>query len=148
MSGLTDFHVFWGAAMEIAEKQSASMEAEGAEDFARGLYDEYVKQGAPKNKKKWLSERLENEFLYLKEKPVWVGEPTWLYHQGRPMVFLHQFLISPSAQHIKEKISLGDTIYVFGSKHILKRSPEDSWTVIYRTAVQALEGETAVEFLE
>lgn len=148
MSGLTDFHVFWSAAMEIAEKQSASMETEGAEDFARELYDEYVEQGAPKNKKKWLAGRLENEFLCLNEKPEWVGESAWLYHQGKPMVFLHQFLVSPSAQHIKEKISLGDTIYVFGLKHILKRSPDDSWTLIYRTAVQTFEGETALEILE
>lgn len=110
MSELTDFHVFWGAAMAVAEKKSASMEADGAEDFARLLYDEYVEQGAPKNKKKWLAERLENEFLCLKERPVWVGEPAWLYHQGQPMVFLHQFSVSPSAQHIKEKISLGDTV--------------------------------------
>lgn len=29
MSELTDFHVFWGAAMAVAEKKSASMESEG-----------------------------------------------------------------------------------------------------------------------
>ncbi len=53
MNELTDFHVFWGAAMGVAQKQSASMEADGAEEFARSLYDDYVEQGAPKNKKKW-----------------------------------------------------------------------------------------------
>ncbi|MGO4798673.1 hypothetical protein [Pseudomonas sivasensis] len=45
MSELTNFHVFWGAAIAIAEKKSASMEADGAEDFARRLYDEYVEHG-------------------------------------------------------------------------------------------------------
>lgn len=63
------------------------------------------------------------------------------------MVFLHQFSVSPSAQHIKEKISLGDTVYVFGAKHRLKRPAGDTWTDIYRTAVQTLEGETTVEVL-
>ncbi|WET10277.1 hypothetical protein P3S72_28070 [Pseudomonas sp. D3] len=51
MNELTDFHVFWGAAMGGAQKQSASMDADGAEEFARSLYDDYVEQGAPKNKK-------------------------------------------------------------------------------------------------
>ena len=45
MSELTNFHVFWGAAIAIAEKKSASMEADGAENFARRLYDEYVEHG-------------------------------------------------------------------------------------------------------
>jgi len=146
MSGLTDFHLFWGAAMGIAEKLSASME-EGADDFVKGLYGEYVAQGSPKNKKKWLSERLRNEFLCLNEKPVWVGEPAWAYHQGQPMVFLHQVLVSPSAQHIKEKMSLGDTVYVFGSRHRLER-PGEEWSVVYRTVVQTFEGDTAYEILE
>lgn len=148
MSELTDFHVFWGAAMTAAEKKSASMEEECAEDFARTLYDEYVEQGSPKNKKKWLTERLDGEFLCLKEKPVWVGEPAWLYHQGRPMVFLHQFSVSPSAQHIKERISLGETVYVFGSKSLVTRPTGDIWTDIYRMAVQTYEGETTVEIFK
>ena len=148
MSELTDFHVFWGAAMSVAEKKSASMAEENAEDFARALYEEYVAQGAPKNKKKWITERLDSEFLCLKEKPVWVGEPAWLYHQGQPMVFLHQFSVSPSAQHIKERISLGETVYVFGSKHLVKRPTGDIWTDIYRPAVQTYEGETTVEILK
>jgi hypothetical protein len=147
MSVLTDFHVFWGAAMEVAKKQSASMEAEGAEDFARILYGEYVEQGAQKNKRKWLVERLQNEFSCLKEEPAWVGEPAWLYHQGQPMVFLHQFCVPPSAQHIKEKIPLGDTVYVFGSKHDIGNSPENGWSVIYRTVIQSFEGDTTEEVL-
>lgn len=147
MSVLTDFHAFWGTAMEVAKKQSASMEAEGAEDFARILYREYVEQGAQKNKGKWLIERLQNEFLCLKEEPAWVGEPAWLYHQGQPMVFLHQFFVPPSAQHIKEKIPLGDTVYVFGSKHDIENSPENGWSVIYRTVIQSFEGDTTEEVL-
>ncbi|WP_017901726.1 hypothetical protein [Pseudomonas asplenii] len=142
MSELTDFHVFWGVAMEVAEKHSASIEAEGAEDFAQVLYNEYVEQGAPKNKKKWLTERLENEFLVLDAKPEWVGEPAWLYHQGKPMVFLHQFCVPESAQHLKEKISLGDTLYVFGSRNILESPSGDSWSTVYKTAVQSFEGDT------
>lgn len=148
MSELTDFHVFWGTAMTVAEKKSASMEDESAEDFARKLYEEYVAQGAPKNKKKWLTERLDNEFLCMKDKPVWVGEPAWLYHQGHPMVFLHQFLVPPTAQHIKEKISLGETVYVFGAKHLVKRPTGDIWTDIYRMAVQTYEGETTWEIFK
>lgn len=147
MSVLTDFHVFWGAAMGVAQTQSASMEADGAEDFARLLYGDYVAQGAPKNKKRWLSERLKSEFLCLNTKPVWVGEPAWLYYQGHPMVFLHQFSISPSAQHLGERIPLGDTLYVFGSKQIFEKSKEGDWTVVYRTAVQTPEGETVTESL-
>ena len=37
MSQLTDCLVFCGAEMALAEKKSASMEAYGAEDFARQL---------------------------------------------------------------------------------------------------------------
>ncbi|WP_177414143.1 hypothetical protein [Pseudomonas sp. NIBRBAC000502773] len=111
MSELTDFHVFWGAAMAVAEKKSASMEADGAEDFAQRLYDEYVEQGAPKNKRKWLAERLENEFLCLKESPVWVGEPAWLYHQGQPMVFYinFQFYFQHSTSKKKSLLAIPST---------------------------------------
>lgn len=108
--------------MAVAETRSASVEEEGAEEFVNGLYREYVAQGSPKNTSKWLSERLENAFLCLNEQPVWVGEPAWAYHQGQPMVFLHQVHVSPSAQHIKGKMSLGDTVHVFGSSHRLKRA--------------------------
>lgn len=146
MSELTDFHVFWGAAMEVAEKLSASIEAEGAEAFARNLYDAYVEQGAPKNKKKWLSDRLENEFLCLNERPKWIGEPSWLYHQEKPMVFLNQFSVAVSAQHLKEKISLGDTIFVFGSRHSLDDETGTGWTVVYRTVAQDFEGNTIEEY--
>ncbi|NWE15714.1 hypothetical protein [Pseudomonas yamanorum] len=40
MNQLTDCHVFWGAEMAVAEKKSASIEADGAEDFARQLYED------------------------------------------------------------------------------------------------------------
>ncbi|MBT1268951.1 MULTISPECIES: hypothetical protein [unclassified Pseudomonas] len=40
MSQLTDCHVFCGVEMALAEKKPASMEADGAEDFARQLYED------------------------------------------------------------------------------------------------------------
>ncbi|MET0551243.1 MAG: hypothetical protein ABW002_18455 [Xanthomonas sp.] len=144
MSGLTDFHVFWGVAMTVAEAQSASVEQE----FASGLYGEYLAHGSPKNSRKWLSTRLENAFVCLHEKPVWIGEPAWAYHQGQPMVFLHQVHVPPSAQHIKEKMALGDTVYLFGSNHRLQRATGEIRSDVYRTVVQTLEGHTAYEILE
>lgn len=82
MAELTDFHIFWGEAMAAAERHAASMEADGAEDFAQQLYREYLEQGAPKPRKKWLTTRLANAFPCMDAKPKWVGEPAWLYHQG------------------------------------------------------------------
>ncbi|MBN6151908.1 hypothetical protein JR065_16300 [Xanthomonas sp. AmX2] len=79
----------------------------------------------------------------MNENPVWVGEPAWAYHRRQPMVFLQQVLVAPSAQHIKERLSLGDTVYVFGSRHRLKRSPEEKGSDVYRTAVQTFEANAA-----
>jgi hypothetical protein len=52
MSQLTDCHVFWGAEMALAEKKSASMEADGAEDFAQQLYED--KHNLPLGLGQWL----------------------------------------------------------------------------------------------
>lgn len=144
MSGLTDFHVFWGVAMTVAEALSASVE----EEFVTGLFGEYLAQGAPKNGRKWLSARLEDAFVCLHERPVWIGEPAWAYHQGQPMVFLHQVHVPPSAQHIKGKMALGDTVYLFGSHHRLQRGTEQIRSDVYRTVMQTLEGNTAYAVLE
>lgn len=145
MAELTDFILFWSEAMTAAQRHAASMEADGAEDFARVLYGEYLQQGAPKPRRKWLAARLADAFACMDAKPVWVGEPAWLYHQGQPMVFLHQFQVKPEAQHLVGRMALGETLYVFGGKHRLGPAPDDRWTDIYRIAVQTYEGETAAE---
>ncbi len=78
-------------------------------------------------------------------KPKWVGEPAWLYHQGQPMVFLHQFQVSLAAQHLIGHMSLGETVYVFGARHRLGPGRDGDWTDIYRMAVQTYEGDTVAK---
>jgi hypothetical protein len=145
MAELTDFHLFWGEAMAAAERHAAAMEADGADDFAQQLYREYLEQGAPKPRKKWLATRLADAFPCMDAKPKWVGEPAWLYHQGQPMVFLHQFQVSPAAHHLIGHMSLGETLYMFGARHRLGPGPDDGWTDIYRISVQTCEGDTVGE---
>lgn len=145
MAELSDFVGFWGEAMAAAERHGGSMDAEGAEAFARQLYAEYQAQGAPTPRRKWLATRLADAFVCMAAKPQWVGEPAWLYHQGQPMVFLHQFQVLPSAKHLLGRLTLGETLYVFGARHALGASPDEGWTDIYRTAVQTYEGENVAE---
>lgn len=145
MAELTDFHLFWGEAMAAAERHAASMEADGADAFAQQLYREYLEQGAPKPRKKWLATRLADALPCMDAKPKWVGEPAWLYHQGQPMVFLHQFQVSPAAHHLIGHMSLGETLYMFGARHRLGPGPDDGWTDIYRISVQTCEGDTVGE---
>jgi hypothetical protein len=105
--------------------------------FKGKLFSEYENEGSPKNRKKWLIERLNGRFLFMDAAPRWVGEPQWAYHDNEPMIFLHQFKVDNMNP---DMLKLGDTIFIFGSKSPPNPEPGQSWRVVYRMVAQTEEG--------
>lgn len=117
MSTEKEFIKFCAALGDMAEERfSASCEGEGAEEFCRALYEEYVAEGKPKGLKEWLAPRLAGEFVWVTAPPIWVeGEPSWPFEGGRPMVFVAQLSLEKGP--ITEKhLSWDEEIYLFGSR--------------------------------
>jgi hypothetical protein len=136
---LTEYHFFCADAMDVAEKRfSASVDDEL---FRRKLFAEYENDGSPKNRKKWLAERLNGRFLFMDVPPRWVGEPKWAYHDNEPMIFLHQFEVEDPDNNMLGRFNLGDTIFIFGSKSPPNPEPDQTWRSVYRMVAQTEEGE-------
>ncbi|APW14991.1 hypothetical protein AT000_00580 [Salmonella enterica] len=129
MSDSKEFRDFWAEVSKVAAKYKASADGKQGELFARELYSDYLNV-QPKNKKAWLDEMIKFSFVSMKDSPKWVGEYDWPYFNGRPMVFLEQFKIPLSAQHID--FPRTDTHYIFASKKDLG----DGFSCIYKIIIQ------------
>lgn len=138
MFDFSDFMKFWVEASKVAKKHHASIEGGDAEVFIKELYALFSKQQEVKDKKKWLSEILNHMFPYMEHPPKWKGEPDWPFFDGKPMIFLHQFTIPLSAQHIN--FPLTDTVYVFA----LKNQHELGEGSAYKLIIQTEDGEQVV----
>lgn len=134
MPQLDDLTLFTGEMNGIAQKKyAASTIGYGADTFSAQIYQEYIADGSPHDRKKWITQRLAESFVYMVEKPKWKGEPTWPYYHGEPMVFLHQFQIPLSAKlQLKGRFPMGETIYVFGSKNPPNPQDGEAWSVVYK----------------
>lgn len=138
---LSEFNYFCADAIMVSAKFAGSVDDEQADGFMKNLFLIYEKEGAPKNRKKWLAEKLKDQFVFMAEPPKWVGEPRWAYLDNVPMVFLHQFQVVDLNNQLSGRLKVGDTVFIFGSKTPPCPQDEESWAVAYRMVVQTEEGE-------
>ena len=124
---------FYSRVIDIAEKKfSASCSGPGAEEFVNRLFLEYGEAGSPAVDP-WLKKRLESEYLYVLEPPKWVeSEPSWLFFDERPMVFISQTEL-PKTPITETRLTWDSVIYLFGSRV----THDDGYTVEYRTVTQS-----------
>jgi hypothetical protein len=136
MDSEKDFVQFCGAMIDVAEARfSASCVGEEAEDFQKRLYQGYVDAGKPTDVKNWLEERLQSEFVWMTEPPVWVeDEPLWPFESGHPMVFIAQ--LSMEKNPVTEThLGWDEEVYLFGTRVPSPHAP-DAHEVKYRVVVQ------------
>ncbi|MCL8309043.1 MULTISPECIES: hypothetical protein [Pseudomonas] len=138
---ITEFNYFCADAIAVAEKISASVDDEQASKFLESLYYAYEQEGSPKNRKKWIAEKIKDKFICMASPPVWVGEPRWAYLDDVPMVFLNQFKVSNIEGRLADRFKSGDTVFVFGGKTPSVPKEGDAWSVVYKMVVQTEEGE-------
>jgi hypothetical protein len=108
---------FVGELENIAEdKFKANLHGESqGEVWEDALFAEYKAAGSPKPAKKWIAERIKNEFKSMDKPPKWVDFETsiWPFHKGKPMVFLAQFPLKATKD--TEALIDGEGVaYIFG----------------------------------
>lgn len=78
------------------------------------LYQDYLGDGSPTNRKAWIRARLQNEFRWVDRPPDWGKEgPEWPFWEDKPMVFLHQFGL-PDSPVAREHATWDQMLFVFG----------------------------------
>lgn len=125
--------LFQAEVVEIAkERLNARCEGTEAEPFLDMIYREYQEAGEPREMEEWIESRLRSEFLFVSEPPRWVeAEPSWPFHEGRPMVFISQTFL-PRNWITEDRLTWNAVVYLFGA-----RVPEPrGYRVHYRTEVQ------------
>lgn len=138
---ITEFDYFCADAINVSAIFFASTDDEQADGFLKNLYLNYEADGSPKNRKKWLREKLTGKFLSMNQPPEWVGDPRWAYIENEPMVFLHQFKVENIHGNLTDRVATGDTIFIFGSKVPAYPEPGKVWHQAYRMVAQTEEGE-------
>ena len=105
-----------------------------ADSFVDEIYQEYLAAGSPRNKRKWVEERLRREFLWVGQPPKWVeSEPDWPFHDGKPMVFISQTAL-PENDVTRTRLTFDTVIYLFGAR--IPVEIPDGYGVIYKTVEQ------------
>lgn len=106
---------FLGRAIRIAMEFGGSVDDKGAGDYSNRLYAEFTDSGNS-SVDAWLRDRLSSEFRYILSPPVWVeSEPSWAYHNGKPMVFISQVDL-PENEVTASRLGYDQTVYLFGCR--------------------------------
>ena len=109
---------FGSVADDIAEKElKASFSGDEGTALMNTLYAEYKADGSPKQKRKWLRERLPTLFPCVGARPVWrqkYGVPSWPFYNGKPMLFVQQFDVPINDISVHYKVAT-QTVYVFSA---------------------------------
>jgi len=106
---------FVGELEDIAEtKFKANLHGSG-EEWEDALFAEYKAAGSPKPLKKWVTERIKNEFKSMGKAPAWVDFETsvWPFHKGKPMVFIAQIPLK-ATKDTEDLIDGEGVAYIFG----------------------------------
>ena len=79
------------------------------------LWAEYKAAGSPKPLKKWIADRIKNEFKSMGKPPLWADFQTsiWPFHKGKPMVFIAQIKLKASPD-LEALVDDGGISYFFG----------------------------------
>lgn len=124
--------LFEGELFTTAHEYNAAVEGDESEGYCEALYEEFKASGS--NQTSWLKERLKDEFLYVDQPPVWVGEePSWAFYEGKPMIFISQYAI-PETDLTKEKLTYDETIYTFGIR--IPGKSKGGFDMLYKTIIQ------------
>ena len=113
------------------DKYKANLHGEPqAEVWEDALFAEYQAAGSPKPAKKWIAERIKNEFKSMDKPPKWVEFETsiWPFHKGKPMVFITQIQLK-ATKDTKDLIEGGSVSYFFG---ISDKGPDGEDIMVYR----------------
>lgn len=83
--------------------------------FLDRIFKAYEKAGSPRARKKWLRERLREEFKFVEHPPKWAKgyEPAWPIVDGVPAVFVKQFTV-PENEVSKNWYGGDMNVYIFG----------------------------------
>lgn len=105
-------------------------------EYERRLYEEY-KIDTPTNLDTWFKEKTNGAFRSLFSFPRWIDEPTWCFHNGKPLEFMHQF-----------EDDFGTTFYVFrGSREIgMDNSASKGSVSFYKMCAQSPMG--SIKFID
>jgi hypothetical protein len=96
-------------------------------EYEHRLYEEF-RIDAPTNLDKWLKDKTRGEFRSIFGPPRWIDEPTWCFHGGKPLEFMHQF-----------EDDFGNTFYVFrGSREIGMDNSDSKYSIsLYKMCAQS-----------
>lgn len=111
-----DFEADLGYLAETKFKANLSRDAEG---WIEQLWGEYEAAGSPKQRKKWITEGIQNEFKSMKKPPAWLNmdNSKWPFHKNKPMVFIAQVRLE-STPATAALLDEGSETYLFGIKDI------------------------------
>jgi len=101
--------------MDVAETKFKANLPDDAKAWEDSLFGEYKAAGSPKPLKKWITERIKNEFKSMGKPPAWVDFETsiWPFHKGKPMVFLTQLPLK-ATKDTEDLIDGEGVAYIFG----------------------------------
>ena len=128
---------FISMAGEVARGLNASIDAEGGGEFVEKIYLDFleVENEFISGPEEWLKERMRSAFVFVTEPPVWIEEePSWAYHEGRPMVFISQTPLKRS-RITEEFLTYDEVIYLFGLR---KPTSGNGFEMKYVTITQQL----------
>lgn len=100
---------------DIAETKFKANLPDDAACWEDALYAEYKAADSPKPLKKWITNRIKNEFKSMTKPPAWVDFETsvWPFHKAKPMVFIAQIPLKATKE--TEALIDGEGVaYLFG----------------------------------
>ena len=98
--------------------------------FMARLWDDYLSCGRPTPRRGWIEQKLQGAFKFAIRPPEWFGsEPNWAFHQGAPMVFIHQTPVISQNPVTNTSLGYGMILYVFG---IRVADPKGFYRLMYK----------------
>jgi hypothetical protein len=85
-----------------------------AEEFFRGLLEEFDRTGDKESLENWLDQRLPQLFSAVGERPRWIQDPAWPFSSGKPMIFIGQIDCSIEHESVAASVLHDDSaFYIF-----------------------------------
>jgi len=105
---ISDFET-WKIVAKVCVKYGADVDRT-QDDFFNDLLSKYDGELTAEALTEWLDTEIPKHFRVFDERPIWIQDPQWLYHDGRPMIFVGQILLdNPPASLLHD----GTKFYLF-----------------------------------
>jgi len=102
------------------------------------LYQEYLSDGSPSDRKSWIRIRLGQELIWVDSPPDWgKEEPEWPFWEDKPMVFLHQFGL-PENDITRDHATWDVMLYVFGIRIPRTEVHSEGYEMKYQVVARAV----------